>query len=708
MPQKKTPVRKTPFRLQGTDGIRREVALQKNFPKLSPQEVFLQHGIITEEFMERYAYAHVRLELKDKSPECQNAFVIGWDPRDPKGHFTDAVVRGVRKAGADAWIIGTAPTPLVPMFMQAKNAAGGFMVTASHNPKDQNGIKIFLAYRGLKLLPENDVALTRAVLKQGSLKSKKPVGKKKDFSKEALALFERFHLSSNNSWVEDNSFSTTILVVDPARGALSKIAAKVFKKIGFCGVHEVNARQDGNVNHLSGVADLEGIHCITADMIEAGGKFARHRAPLKLFELGRKHRAQIKTGKLKVAAAVFDADGDRFFRMDYDPFQDRLLVLSGDETAYLQARFLINKHPERFLANAYIHTVESDLNTGVAAEALGLQRDLSPVGDKWILWKIALMSHLHRTLVLTQQVKYLGTKYDREELNLVKKNWKLACKNDSMNLHTLSYLDKILDELEKRLPELSQDLAMEHGIPLAVGSEETGHNITTGYLESSPGKFSIVHCGNGLKSALNTFSSTESLFKTTSAKRYFAQLEKPFTPGFKGTFYAYYIDQSLFFVGSPVWKKIKSLLSKMAREHNYKVQHTAFKTDPDMLYIALTHGQTNRPAALFVRNSGTENKISVNLRGSKGDKDFLTRAGEAGVRLLMQEMKDRDHPLFETEQALLNKIKSSPLAESKAGPDPAPRVLMEMGKQGFTSLSKTGHRLTLRGTWYLKISNDEK
>ena len=62
-----------PPRLQGTDGIRREVALQSTFPGLSPQQVFAKHGVITEEFMERYAFAHARLALKKKSKTLARA-----------------------------------------------------------------------------------------------------------------------------------------------------------------------------------------------------------------------------------------------------------------------------------------------------------------------------------------------------------------------------------------------------------------------------------------------------------------------------------------------------------------------------------------------------------------------------------------------------------------------------------------------------------
>ncbi|MFQ5483599.1 MAG: hypothetical protein ACE5ER_12675, partial [Nitrospinaceae bacterium] len=134
-------------RLQGTDGLRRDVLPQVEFPGRTPQQVFLNHGVITEEFLERYAFAHVSLLMQRGLAEPGAAFVVGWDPRDPEGLFTEAVVRGVLKTGANAWVAGRIPTPGVAMYMLAHKAAGGFMVTASHNPREQNGVKIFLAYR---------------------------------------------------------------------------------------------------------------------------------------------------------------------------------------------------------------------------------------------------------------------------------------------------------------------------------------------------------------------------------------------------------------------------------------------------------------------------------------------------------------------------------------------------------------------------------
>ena len=162
--------------------------------------------------------------------------------------------------------------------------------------------------------------------------------------KEALELFQTFTLHPENAWSDSTAgglgvYKKIVLVVDPANGSLAQIAASAFRNAGFGQVIEINARLDGNVNLYSGVGDLEGHAIITSKMIDKqAGNFRKHKAVLKLFELGRKLKAKILSGEKRIAGAIFDADGDRFYRLEYDPFKDALLVLSGDETAFLQAR----------------------------------------------------------------------------------------------------------------------------------------------------------------------------------------------------------------------------------------------------------------------------------------------------------------------------------------------------------------------------------
>ena len=686
MPEFQRPKKRLPFRLQGTDGIRREViaSSHSSVRGLSPQQVFLEKGFITEEFMELYAYAQVVSLIQRREARRGDDFVVGWDPRDVGETFTEAVVRGVLKAGANALVLGIVPTPLVPLFIMHQQAAGGFMVTASHNPKDQNGIKIFLAFRGMKLLPENDIVLTQTLLGLKSLRKKPLKGKRIDCRTESLDLFKNFSTAPENSWAENVCFENIVLVVDPARGSLAGLAAEIFRRMGFAKVVEVNNKLDGNVNHNSGVADLEGQRVITPQMIAPGsGVFAKHAALLKLFELGRRHRQPARLGKLRVAGAVFDADGDRFYHLEYHPFKDCLLVLSGDETAYLQSEFLIKGDPKAHRGSAYIHTVESDLRTGLAAEKLGFKRQLSAVGDKWILLRIAMMIVESRLRVLPQSGKATALKKKLQALK----------KSVVFDANPFQQLERSIDALERTSGDSLK-------IPFAVGSEETGHNITLGWLTTARGRRVPVFLGNGLKSALNTLAATQALMAKKSVTRGYAHLARPFPPGFKTCYYVYYIRQDLFHNNSQVWRRVKRLITGAARREGFRVRTLPFREDPEMLYLALA-GAGRTEAGIFVRNSGTENKISVNLRGSPQDRRVLKSIGEQVVRLLSAGLKDEANHYYKQELDLLSQIAGRPMREGAVKDSETQRVLKEMGKQELIHLTNQGYRLTPRGKWYI-------
>ena len=111
-----------------------------------------------------------------------------------------------------------------------------------------------------------------------------------------------------------------------------------------------------------------------------------------MLDLGQKNRTLVAKGDKKICGAVFDADGDRFYQLDYDASKDALIVMNGDEAAFFQAKYLITSNPKRYKGTRYINTVESDFNASVAAKKLGFLPVLTPVGDKWILLKIALLT----------------------------------------------------------------------------------------------------------------------------------------------------------------------------------------------------------------------------------------------------------------------------------------------------------------------------
>ncbi len=672
-----------PRRLQGTDGIRREIRLSKSSEckKQAPQKILLEKGWITEEFMELYAYCFVKNLIKKKSKLSKTRnIVIGWDPRDSSGFFTKSVVRGVLKAGAKALVLGVVPTPLVPLFMLHESADGGIMVTASHNPIDQNGIKLFLPFHGVKPLPADDTGLTQTLLKQkfGSIKKAFIKGKKTNCRHKALKLFQKFSLLPENSWIESrNALKALTLVVDPACGALEGIAAQIFREAGIGKVYEVNKK--GAVNLYSGVADLEGCQRITGDMIlKPSGRFYRHKAIVKLFEIGRANQKLVKSGKKRIAAAIFDADGDRFFRLEYDPFQDTLWVLCGDELAILQAKYLVSK--KKHCGLLYINTVESDLNALSCAESLGLRPLLTAVGDKWILLKIHLA-------VLEQ--KLTSKKIPKKKLTHLKNKIKSLKKNGVSSINTLLDLDA----------SILESANMKNNEVLAVGSEETGHNITTGYLTLHNKHKMQVYSGNGLKCALNTFVATEKVAVTLQPKKYIQAIRRPFIPGFKSTLYAYYIRQDLFYRNSQVWKKVKQLLLRLAKQSGYSGKTQNFPDDPDMLYVSIAEGK----AGIFVRNSGTENKISVNLRGRKTDSINLKTIGLEIQKLLFSLLKDPDNALYKMELYALSQIASQPVTDEQLEVTHHYRLRLidEMKKQNLVQSSPEGNRLTPLGKWYI-------
>ncbi len=700
-----------PLRLQGTDGIRREIRPQDSgeFKGLTPLQVFLERGFITDDFMELYAFAHVDYLIKTGKMHPDEAIVAGWDPRDVHGTFTGALVRGIRKAGATALTIGIVPTPLVPTYMLYKNAKAGFMVTASHNPKDQNGIKTFCAFRGMKLLPDNDIELTRAIgsLDPAILRNAPLKGAEIDCRSEALELFRKFTLHPGNSWADPEEtvagvYKNIVLVVDPAKGSLSQMAADAFKSVGFGRVIEINAGLNGDVNLFSGVGDLEGHAIITPQMIDKqSGHFRKHKAVLKLFELGRKLKSNILAGEKKVAGAVFDADGDRFYRLEYDPFKDALLVLSGDETAFLQAMYLMKRDPKRYKNALYVNTVESDLNTAVAAQQLGLKPKLAAVGDKWILLQTAFMIAESRLKALK---KVSGGKLPAP----LKRQWEAIQKNGTLNVDTFQKIESAIDDQEKKVPA-ARAIDPSHRLPFVVGSEETGHNITPGWLDLENGDNMPVFFGNGLKSALNTFAATEYLFKNKSVQAYFSAIHKPFKPGFKATLYVYYIKKELFHKDSVIWNKVKRSLLSDIKAIGFKGRIVKFPEDADMLYISLTPAGGKTPTAgIFVRNSGTENKISVNLRGDKKQAHPLKSIGENAIRLLLGSLKDTKDHFYKLELDVLSQIAGAPLPEDRLILDKhaRPRILAEMGKQNLIELTAKGYRLTPRGKWY--VASDQR
>jgi hypothetical protein len=118
-----------------------------------------------------------------------------------------------------------------------------------------------------------------------------------------------------------------------------------------------------------------------------------------------------------------------------------------------------------------------------------------------------------------------------------------------------------------------------------------------------------------------------------------------------------------------------------------------------MLYISLAEGK----AGVFVRNSGTENKISVNLRGRKSDARKLKKIGLEVIKLLFSLLKDHDNALYKMELCALSQIASQHVTDEKleVKNQYKLRLIDEMKKQNLIQPSPEGNRLTSLGKWYI-------
>lgn len=697
-----------PKRLQGTDGIRGEVAAadDRRLTDLTPVDAFLRRGLVSPPFIELYCYAFVN-ELIDKNlASPADKVIVGYDPRDRDRTLVNAALNGVAKAGAVPVDAGVLPTPAVGIHMVASGASGAVVVTASHNPPDQNGIKLFMPGIGLKLYPSNDEQLTKKIydLENENLAGLTPIHQPVDGAEKARSDFVDFFQSSFNSWIAAGDFSDTVLIIDSANGALAGIAKDVFERFGFRYIEEVGAATDGSVNINCGAALLEGHSEVGSDYIsDTGVDFRTVDLIQSIFHHGRSNREDISAGRLRVSGAAFDADGDRFYRLEYNPFRDAILILSGDETAYHQAAFIRQMLGSSYSKVAtFATTVESDLNVSAAAEELGFVAIQTGVGDKWLLWEATchlLSSYWETLLNSTADIDLAMTIEERGE------------EFDNCEHADAEYMIRLLNEAEKwagdndlNLVDLAHTPEM---LNFIVGGEETGHTVTAGRVECIDGSQRIVYFGNGLKSAVNTFAATRELAKELHGEEYYRRLHQPFPPGFKRTIPVYYTDKSLLQPGIEIRRELEEKLLMICRrrfEGRFTPELLPRAEEPEMIYIGLSEpGNDKAPrttnAAIFVRNSGTEDKTSVYLRGNvKDENDLMAIGGEAAL-LAGSRLKRADHPYASAELAVMRRLEErgpcrfQDLADLLSDVNPE-RLLLEMNvKEGY--LTVIGDKLDL-------------
>ena len=305
----------------GTDGIRGRVG----------------EGPISADFMLRLGRAAGRVLAGDKA---HATVVIGKDTRISGYMFEAALEAGLVAAGADVRMLGPMPTPAVAYLTKSLRADAGIVISASHNPHEDNGIKFFSAL-GEKLGDEVEAAIEAELDRPFTTVSSERLGKAVRIQ-DALTRYAEFCKAS----VPDSfSLRGMRLALDCAHGATYQVAPKVFSELGAT-VTSIGVQPDGlNINHGVGSMHPE---AIIAHVRETGA------------DLG----------------IAFDGDGDRVMMVDQ---QGRLL--DGDALIYLLAHDWRNSGR---LRGPVVGTLMSNYALEKALGDAGIEFVRAKVGDRFV------------------------------------------------------------------------------------------------------------------------------------------------------------------------------------------------------------------------------------------------------------------------------------------------------------------------------------
>jgi phosphoglucosamine mutase len=306
----------------GTDGIRGTVG----------------QAPITPDFVLRLAHAVGRVLKKH---EARPIVLIGKDTRISGYMLESALESGFNSAGVDVVLLGPLPTPGVAYLTRAQRASLGVVISASHNPFADNGIKFFSA-QGTKLPDAWELDVESALLEAPVWVDSTNLGKTRRLD-DAAGRYIEF---CKSTFAYDLTLKGLKIVVDAAHGAAYHIAPKVFHELG-AEVVAIGCSPDGlNINHEVG---------------------ATH--PQALVAAVKAHQAHF--------GVALDGDADRLQLVDA---QGRLY--NGDELLFLLADERLKRQEA---VAGVVGTLMTNMAVEVALKTRGVQFVRAKVGDRYVL-----------------------------------------------------------------------------------------------------------------------------------------------------------------------------------------------------------------------------------------------------------------------------------------------------------------------------------
>ena len=304
----------------GTDGFRGEANKNLN----------IRHALCIGEFLGYYF----------KKNFNNNKFVIGRDTRLSGNMFEEALASGINSAGGDVYLLGVTTTPSVAYLAKTEGFSCGIMISASHNPYYDNGIKLINS-NGEKM--EEDIILKIEDYIDSKIEieyaTRNEIGKTYNAS-DLVSKYEK-HLISLGA-----NLNGLKIGLDLANGSATRSALNVFKALGANPVI-INSNPDGlNINTNCGSTHIEG-----------------------LAEL-------VKKEKLDCGFA-YDGDADRCLLVDNNGN-----ILSGDHIMYIYAKYLKSKN--ELNNNTVVTTVMSNFGLYKALDDNNIKYAKTKVGDKYV------------------------------------------------------------------------------------------------------------------------------------------------------------------------------------------------------------------------------------------------------------------------------------------------------------------------------------
>ncbi|WP_297055284.1 phosphoglucosamine mutase [Thermosulfurimonas sp.] len=317
------------MKLFGTDGIRGEA---NQYP-MTP-EVALRVGMAVG-YLFRNQGRHRRI-------------IIGKDTRLSGYMLEMALASGVLSMGAEAWLVGPLPTPAVAFLTRDLRAEAGVMISASHNPFYDNGIKIFAA-DGFKL-PDEQEERIEELLNSSVLDQARSRGEGIGRAYRIEDARGRYMVYLKRAFPEKMDLEGMRIVVDCAHGATYRVAPEILEELG-ARVIRLGCSPDGlNINQECGALYPQALQ---KKVLEEGA------------EVG----------------LAFDGDGDRLVMVD-----EKGRILDGDHLLAYLARDL--KQRGELWGNAVAVTVMSNLGLERFLKAEGIEVIRTQVGDRYVVEKM--------------------------------------------------------------------------------------------------------------------------------------------------------------------------------------------------------------------------------------------------------------------------------------------------------------------------------